>query len=81
MSEWPPLNDSMIDTFIPQDIRERGGLLICNISRRGQYIPAHFFEIFPSAVTETLASPFLRPSKFPPYVLEVFVIPGAGKYR
>jgi hypothetical protein len=80
-AKFVSLRDAMADTAIQRDILERGGLLICDISRRGLHIPAQFFETFPTATAETATSPYLHSNKFPPYVLKVFIIPVKGKYR
>jgi 4-amino-4-deoxy-L-arabinose transferase-like glycosyltransferase len=80
-AKFVSLKDVMVDTGVQRDILKRGGLLIYDISRRGLYIPTRFFEIFPTAVPETVTVPYLHSRKFPPYVLKVFIIPVKGTDR
>lgn len=69
------LRDATTDVSLYNDILDRGGLFICDVSRHGLRVPMSISRaLFPGSTVEFAQSSYIRSKTSPPYVLGIMVI-------
>jgi len=70
------LRDATTDLSLHNDILDRGGLFVCDVSRHGLKVPMSVSPLFPGSTVDLVQSSYMRSNTSSPYVLGIIVIQG-----